>query len=90
MDTMSRRSKSEDQKIEELIYKPEHGFVNVLRFGILALQLLPENATAGEFSFFFLSFFFFLTAFFILVFLYFFIYFFLFFFFVSQSAGAVE
>lgn len=47
LDTMSHRSKSEDQKIEELIYKPEHGFVNVLRFGILALQLLPENATAG-------------------------------------------
>ncbi|GAB1605816.1 Hypothetical predicted protein [Argonauta hians] len=43
----SRRTKIDEQKVEELISKPEHGFVNVLRFGILALQLLPENASAG-------------------------------------------
>ncbi|CAI9736159.1 Hypothetical predicted protein [Octopus vulgaris] len=47
VDTRSRRSKLDEQKVEELISKPEHGFVNVLRFGILALQLLPENASAG-------------------------------------------
>ena len=27
---------------------PDMGFVNMLRYGILALQLLPENSSAGK------------------------------------------
>ena len=28
---------------------PDMGFVNMLRYGILALQLLPENSSAGRY-----------------------------------------
>ena len=28
---------------------PDMGFVNMLRYGILALQLLPENSSAGQY-----------------------------------------
>ena len=27
---------------------PDMGFVNMLRYGIVALQLLPENSMAGK------------------------------------------
>lgn len=28
---------------------PDIGFVNMLRYGIVALQLLPENSSAGQY-----------------------------------------
>lgn len=36
------------QKVDESLATPEAGFVDMLRCGILALQMLPENSSSGN------------------------------------------
>lgn len=44
-DQLQPDGEQEDNQVS--ILSPDVGFVNVLRYGMLALQLLPENSSAG-------------------------------------------
>ncbi|XP_041357997.1 KICSTOR complex protein SZT2-like isoform X2 [Gigantopelta aegis] len=47
VDTPEDSEDRTDMMKEDLIFGPEAAFVNLLRYGILALQLLPENSSAA-------------------------------------------
>ncbi|XP_071119812.1 KICSTOR complex protein SZT2-like [Haliotis cracherodii] len=46
-ETLEDDSEKLDLRKSDLISSPEAGFINMLRYGILALQLLPDNSSAG-------------------------------------------
>ncbi|XP_067679134.1 KICSTOR complex protein SZT2-like [Haliotis asinina] len=46
-EALEDESEKLDLRKSDLISSPEAGFINMMRYGILALQLLPDNSSAG-------------------------------------------